>query len=140
MESLEPVAVDDRVRAELKETLRQKEREQEIAAGIPPGPSSIRFPVRCGVLEMSLASRVAVRLYPEFLPPDLHPLVVPRIVHLHQQSDEPYEPGEVFLGYSGPATEVLLLDVVGDHAIGFVVDGPHERELRLGDEAWCMPW
>lgn len=141
MEALEPVVVDDRVRALVKANVRRKEQEQEVAAGIPPGPSSIRFSYRCGVLDLARASKVAVRLHSDFLPPSCFPLIVPRFVQLHQQSETPYDPGEgINVDYSGPGTEVLLLDVVGDHAIGFVVDAALERELLLGDEAWCMPW
>lgn len=137
MASLRPVVVDERLRAELREHERRTRRQQEAALGVRPGPSTIRFPYRCGVLAAEEGARIAVRLHPEFLPPDPYPLIVPGFVNLLPQSDEPYEAGKIYLDYSGPPTEVLLLEVVGRHAIGFVVEDAPGRELEVGDEAWC---
>jgi len=132
LDALEPVTVDDRFRAESKEAMRKKEREQEVAMGVQPGPG-LRFASRCGVLEMVHSSRVAVRLHPKCLPPEPYPLIVPRFVELYRPNDE-------YPLYSGPCTEVVLLEVVGNHALGFVVEGKQQLALQPGDEAWCMPW
>jgi hypothetical protein len=132
--SLAPVALDDRARADLAVAVRRAEGKRDAAEGIKPGPSQ-RFPYRFGVVSICKDSRVAVRLHPE-----CRAIVLPRIVCLHEDSGEPYEPDQMFLGYSGPSNDLLLTEILGDHAIGVLVGGSRDRAVRVGDEAWCVPW
>ena len=133
---MRPVVVDARLRSELAEFVRGEVRKQEAALGGKPGPG-LQWPYRCGVLEVVDDSRVAVRLHAEFLPPNPYPLVVPNLLHVFAPAEQAYEPEEFYISYSGPAIEVLLLEVVGDHAIGCIVDDEPERALVFGDEVWC---
>ncbi|MGE3175315.1 MAG: hypothetical protein AB7O97_22010 [Planctomycetota bacterium] len=109
-------------------------RRRDRAAGVKPGPG-MRYPVRSGRVTIARDARIAVQLYEGW-----DDLVVPRVVYLHADSGEPYVAGKLFLRYSGEPVEVLLLDVDMGHALGVVVPEPGGRAVRLGDEAWILPY